>query len=83
MFDYAHTTVYTVCAYDLQWFPSGRCCCRNRANSLTDKGGPEEVCPSAERKSSLRKETGIESRSVDRMKPNLTEIISTIQEIQL
>lgn len=59
----------TQSVHDLQWFPSGRCYYRNRANSLTDKGDPEEVCPSAERKSSLRRETGIENRSFDRMTP--------------
>lgn len=49
--------VRSVCM-DLQWFPIGRCYCRNKANSLTNKGGPEEVCPSGEHKSSLRNETG-------------------------
>lgn len=52
------TLMCTQCVHDLQWFPSGRCYCRNKANSPTDKGGPEAVCPSAERTSSLRKETG-------------------------
>lgn len=42
---------------DVQWSPSGRCYCRNRASFLTDKGVPEAECPSAERTSSLRKET--------------------------
>jgi len=39
-----------------QWFPSGRCYCRNKASSPTDKGGPEAVCPSAERRSSLEEQ---------------------------
>lgn len=47
----------TQCVLDLQWFPSGRCYCRNRSNSPTDKGGPEEVCPSAEHMSNLKKQT--------------------------
>lgn len=65
--------------HDLQWFPSGRCCCRNRASSQTDKGDPGEGCPSAERRSSLRKETGTENRSGD--KSVESGITSTIQEV--
>lgn len=68
----------TQCVRDLQWFPSGRCYCRNRANSLTDKGGPEAVCPSAERKSSLGKETGIQKRSIDKQILLVSGIILTI-----
>lgn len=72
----------TQCVHDLQWFPSGRCYCRNRANSLTDKGGPEAVCPSAERKSSLRKVTGKEKRSVKMRETGLSQkIFSTFQEV--
>lgn len=50
--------VYTAWECDLQWSPSGRCCCRSKASSLTDRGGPAAGCPSAEHRSSLGTEKG-------------------------
>ena len=66
----------TQCVRGLQWFPSGRCYCRNRASSLRDKGGPEAVCPSAERRSSLR----TEKRSAEKRDTGLCQK-SNIQEV--
>lgn len=74
--------MYTVClcVHDLQWFPSGRCYCRNKANSLTDRGGPEAVCPSAEHKNSLRERKEGETGQLTEIHL-LSEIISRIQDV--